>query len=241
MGDWISYLRELNMASLLLRLILAMLCGGLLGLERGRKRRPAGSRTYMLVCLGAALTMVLSQYEYVMLTTEWADVSTELGIRTDVARFGAQVVNGIGFLGAGTIMITGRQQIKGLTTAAGLWASACMGLAIGAGFYESVLLCAALIFLVMRFLPFIENELVERARFINIYVEFHSLDNIGAILSKIKDQGAQICDVDINRGHNEYSPNLSAVLFVQLEQKQLHTELLTAIAELDSVYTIDEF
>ena len=116
MGDWISYLRELNMASLLLRLILAMLCGGLLGLERGRKRRPAGSRTYMLVCLGAALTMVLSQYEYVMLTTEWADVSTELGIRTDVARFGAQVVNGIGFLGAGTIMITGRQQIKGLTT-----------------------------------------------------------------------------------------------------------------------------
>lgn len=202
MGDWISYLRELNMASLLLRLILAMLCGGLLGLERGRKRRPAGSRTYMLVCLGAALTMVLSQYEYVMLTTEWADVSTELGIRTDVARFGAQVVNGIGFLGAGTIMITGRQQIKGLTTAAGLWASACMGLAIGAGFYESVLLCAALIFLVMRFLPFIENELVERARFINIYVEFHSLDNIGAILSKIKDQGAQICDVDINRGHN---------------------------------------
>ena len=200
MGDWISYLRELNMASLLLRLILAMLCGGLLGLERGRKRRPAGSRTYMLVCLGAALTMVLSQYEYVMLTTEWADVSTELGIRTDVARFGAQVVNGIGFLGAGTIMITGRQQIKGLTTAAGLWASACMGLAIGAGFYESVLLCAALIFLVMRFLPIIENELVERARFINIYVEFHSLDNIGAILSKIKDQGAQICDVDINAG-----------------------------------------
>ena len=89
MGDWISYLRELNMASLLLRLILAMLCGGLLGLERGRKRRPAGSRTYRLVCLGAALTMVLSQYEYVMLTTEWADVSTELGIRTDVARFGA--------------------------------------------------------------------------------------------------------------------------------------------------------
>ena len=138
MGDWISYLRELNMASLLLRLILAMLCGGLLGLERGRKRRPAGSRTYMLVCLGAALTMVLSQYEYVMLTTEWVDVSTELGIRTDVARFGAQVVNGIGFLGAGTIMITGRQQIKGLTTAAGLWASACMGLSIGAGFYESV-------------------------------------------------------------------------------------------------------
>nr|WP_302651838.1 MgtC/SapB family protein [uncultured Agathobaculum sp.] len=241
MGDWISYLRELNVASLILRLTLAMLCGGLLGLERGRKRRPAGSRTYMLVCLGAALTMVLSQYEYVMLTTQWADVSAELGIRTDVSRFGAQVVNGIGFLGAGTIMIAGRQQIKGLTTAAGLWASACMGLAIGAGFYESVLLCAVLIFFVMRFLPFIENELIERARYINIYVEFCSLDNIGAILNKVKEQGAQICDVDISRGGNETAPNPSAVLSVRLEQKQLHTEVLAAIAELDSVYTINEF
>ena len=91
------------------------------------------------------------------------------------------------------------------------------------------------------FLPYIENELIERARYINIYVEFHSLDNIGTILNKVKAQGAQICDVDISRGGNETAPNPSAVLSVRLEQKQLHTEVLTAIAELDSVYTIDEF
>ena len=222
-------INELSIVSMALRILMSMVCSGVIGLERGKANQPAGMRTYMLVSLGACIVMITGDYVFYKYGTG------------DPARLGAQVVSGIGFLGAGTIMITGRQQIKGLTTAAGLWASACMGLAIGAGFYESVLLCAALIFLVMRFLPFIENELVERARFINIYVEFHSLDNIGAILSKIKDQGAQICDVDINRGHNEYSPNPSAVLFVQLEQKQLHTELLTAIAELDSVYTIDEF
>lgn len=89
-------------------MVLAMLFGGLLGLERGRKRRPAGCRTYMLVSLGAALTMLLSQYEAVMLSTQWAATAAEVGLRTDVSRFGAQVINGIGFLGAGTILVTGR-------------------------------------------------------------------------------------------------------------------------------------
>ena len=109
-----------------------------IGLERGRKGRAAGFRTYMLVCLGAALTMLLGQYEFEMLNFHWQSLSG--GQTTDVTRFSAQVINGVGFLGAGTIIVTGRQEVKGLTTAAGLWASACVGLAIGAGFYECVLL-----------------------------------------------------------------------------------------------------
>lgn len=240
MDGVIAYLREMNFASVMFRLLLAMLCGGMLGLERGRKRRPAGFRTYMLVCLGAALTMLLSQYEFAMVMGPWNNIAVELGMKTDVSRFGAQVINGIGFLGAGTILVTGRQEVKGLTTAAGLWASACMGLAIGAGFYECVVLCTVLIFLCMRFLPIIENYLVERARFINIYVEFRSLDDIGAIISRIKSQGAHICDVDINRGRTERSINPNAVFAIRLQQKQPHTQVLTAIAALDSVYTIDE-
>ena len=173
----------MNFVSVMFRLILAMVCGGMIGLERGRKRRPAGFRTYMLVCLGAALTMLLSQYEFAMVMGPWNGIAQELGMKTDVSRFGAQVINGIGFLGAGTILVTGRQEVKGLTTAAGLWASACMGLAIGAGFYECVVLCTVLIFLCMRFLPAFENYLVEKARFINIYVEFRSLDDLGAIIN----------------------------------------------------------
>ena len=122
MTETIAYLREFHFASVVLRLALAMLLGGCIGLERERKRRPAGFRTYMLVCLGAALTVLLSLYEYTLITGPWSTLAAELGMKTDVSRFGAQVINGIGFLGAGTILVTGRQQVKGLTTAAGLWA-----------------------------------------------------------------------------------------------------------------------
>lgn len=232
--------RQLNTASILLRLVLALLFGGLIGLEREHKRRPAGFRTYMLVCLGAALTLLLSQYEYVMLTTRWLSISTALGIRTDVSRFGAQVINGIGFLGAGTIIVTGRQEVKGLTTAAGLWASACMGLAIGAGFYECVFLGFLLIFLSIRLLPKVEAIVVENARNMNIYVEFQSMDDVGEILNRVKGQEAQIYEVDLDRGREEKFRNPSAVLYIRLAHKMPHTQVLSAISELESVFTIEE-
>ena len=133
-------IRGVSMTALVIKILLSVFFGGLIGLERGQKHRAAGSRTYMIVCLGAAMTMILSQYENKLLITVWKDISEAVGIKTDVSRFGAQVINGIGFLGAGTIILTGRQEIKGLTTAAGLWASACMGLAIGSGFYECAVL-----------------------------------------------------------------------------------------------------
>ena len=208
-------LRELSTVSVLLRLVLAMLFGGVIGLERGRKGRAAGFRTYMLVCLGAALTMLLSQYEYYMIT-------------------------GIGFLGAGTIIVTGRQEVKGMTTAAGLWASACTGLAIGAGFYECVLLAFLLISLVIRVLPYVENYVVENARNMNIYVEFNSLDDVGDILNRIKSQNVQIYDVELDHGREEKSRHPSAVFSIRLNQKQMHTQVLAAISELESVRTIDE-
>ena len=230
MMEGLAYLREMNVASVLLRLTVAMLFGGFIGLERERKRRPAGFRTYMLECLGAALTMLLSQYESYM----------EIGLRTDVSRFGAQVINGIGFLGAGTIIVTGKQEVKGLTTAAGLWASACMGLAIGAGFYECVLLGFLLILLTNRLLPFVEDAIIESARNMNIYVEFQTLDNLGDIIARIKSQGGQIYEVDLDRGREERSKNPSAVFSIRLPGRHYHVRVLAAISELESVYTIDE-
>ena len=104
-----DYFREMNLAALLLKLFLAVFFGGLIGLERGQKHRAAGSRTYMLVGIGAVLTMMLSQYESYLLTNNWAEIAQAIGIKTDVSRFGAQVINGIGFLGAGTIIVTGRR------------------------------------------------------------------------------------------------------------------------------------
>ena len=236
----LDFLREVNIWSVMLRLTVAMAFGGLIGMERGKKRRAAGFRTYMLVCLGAALTMLLSQYEYGMLTSVWSQTASQVGIRTDVSRFGAQVINGIGFLGAGTIIVTGRQEVKGLTTAAGLWASACMGLAIGAGFYECVLLAFLLIFLSIRLLPYLENFVVENARNMNIYVEFESLDDVGAIIGRIKAQDVQIYEVDIDHGREEKLRNPSAVFSIRLNHKQMHTQVLAAISELETVRTIDE-
>lgn len=235
----LDYLRELNTASVLVRLVLAMLFGGLIGLERGRKHRPAGLRTYMVVCLGAALTVMLSLYEYHLLTHDWAALAQEIGIRTDVSRFGAQVINGIGFLGAGTIIVTGRQEVKGLTTAAGLWASACAGLAIGAGFYECVLLAFVLILLCVRILPAVERRMMETAHNMNLYVEFDSLDAVGDIIGRIKAQDVQIYEVDIDRGR-ESGRAPSAVFSIRLNHRVPHTQVVAAISELESVYTIDE-
>lgn len=240
MIDSLDYLRELNTASLILRLALAMILGGAIGMERGRKGRAAGFRTYMLVALGAALTMCLSQYEFYMVTHDWLTLSTAIGLRTDVSRFGAQVINGIGFLGAGTIIVTGRQEVKGVTTAAGLWASACMGLAIGAGFYECVGLAFLLIFISIRLLPYIEGFIIENTRNMNIYVEFQSLDDVGAIIGRIKSQNVQIYEVDINHGRAERSENPSAVFSLRLNQKIPHEQILAAIADLDNIRTIDE-
>ncbi len=241
MLELLNMMRQFNIVSVLLRLILAMLFGGMIGLERGRKRRPAGFRTYMLVCMGSALTIMLGQYEFQMITDHWAAdaAASAVPFKADVSRFGAKVLNGIGFLGAGTIIVTGRQEVKGLTTAAGLWASACMGLAIGAGFYECVLLSFVLIFLTIRVLPHLETILMERARNMNLYVEFQSLDNIGEILDRIKEQAVQIYDVELDRGRKE-GKNPSVIFTLRLHKQLSHTQMLAAISDLDCICTIDE-
>lgn len=128
MSNAVSFLREISLWSVVLRLIMALFFGGLIGMERGSRHKAAGFRTYMLVCLGATITMLLGQYQSEMLNMCWAKYANVTGMRTDVTRFSAQVINGIGFLGAGTIIVTGHQAVKGLTTAAALWASACMGI-----------------------------------------------------------------------------------------------------------------
>ena len=128
-------LRDLTFASIVLRMVLPCICGGLVGIEREFKRRPAGFRTHILICLGAAMTTLTSQY--LALT----------GAYTDITRLGAQVIAGIGFIGAGTIIVTRRQRVKGLTTAAGLWVSAIVGLCIGAGFFEGGVFATVLILL----------------------------------------------------------------------------------------------
>lgn len=233
-------LRQLTMESVALRLVLAMAFGGAIGFERGRKNRPAGFRTYMVVCLGATLTMILGQYELHMVQTQWLIQAQTVGTKTDVTRFAAQVINGVGFLGAGTILITGRQQIKGLTTAAGLWASACMGLVIGAGFYECALLAFFMIMVVMWLLPRLEAFFVEKTRNMNVYIEFFALEGINEVIGCLKSLDMHIYDMDIEQGRNsgEIAPN--AVFSLRLTKQQSHTDVAAALSQLECIRVIKE-
>ena len=226
------FLRELTAESVMLRLVLAIFLGGVIGLERGRKNRPAGFRTYMLVCMGAALTMILGQYN--------AQLAENAGAQTDVTRFGAQVINGIGFLGAGTILVTEKQQVKGLTTAAGLWACACMGLALGAGFYECVLLTFFLIMTVVLLLPKIEMFLIEKSRNMDVYVEVTRLDGIPEVIGCLKARGIHIYDVDIERGSKQREKHPNAVFSIRLMKKQSHTQIVALLSQLEGIRSIKE-
>ena len=222
-----------------LRLVLAALCGGIIGIERGKKRRPAGFRTHMIVCVGAALTVLLSIFLTVMLVNVWGIYSD--ATRIDISRFGAQVINGIGFLGAGTIIITGRQQIKGLTTAAGLWASACMGLAIGAGFYVGTIVVCSLIVITVVGLTKLESFILAHSRNVNMYIEFESIDDVATIVTKFKELEVRVFDVEINKPKNSStSPYPNAIFSLKMPKKKSHAVILGAIAQLESIRAIEE-
>ena len=166
LGESGKILSDITFASILLRLALAIIFGGWIGIDRATKRHSAGLRTYILVCLGSTIVMLTNQYLYQTFETG------------DVARLGAQVISGIGFLGAGTILVTSRSQIKGLTTAAGLWACACVGLTIGIGFYTLAIIAFILVAIVISILPKLEQYFTSRSGIYSYHVEFISEENL---------------------------------------------------------------
>lgn len=168
--------RGLTLVSTLSRLVTATVLGGLVGMERGRHGRAAGMRTHILVCLGAALTAIAGIY-----------TAHILRYSTDPLRVGAQVISGIGFLGAGTILIKGRLQVTGLTTAAGLWATAAVGLSIGIGLYEGGIATTILVLLANKVLPSFERHIGLSSTGGHLYVET-KYENTQAIVEKINEQ-----------------------------------------------------
>ena len=235
-----DYFRELNFVSVALRLLLSALIGFSLGLERGRKRRPAGCRTYMLVCMGATLTLLLSQYEYIMVTTKWASIASEIGLRTDVSRFGAQVINGVGFLGAGTILVTGRREVKGLTTAAGLWASAIIGLALGGGFYEGALLTTVLVLVAESFLSRLEYRILDHVPEINLYMEYTGKPCLEEVLRFLRENKVSLQDMEITRNSGSESHNACAIFSLRFSKGISVDELLTHVSQIEGVITVQE-
>jgi putative Mg2+ transporter-C (MgtC) family protein len=222
----------------LARLLIAALCGGIIGIERGKKNRAAGFRTYILVCVGASLTMILGAYMSCMEAT-WRLVADNFPT-SDASRLGAQVINGIGFLGAGTIIVTGRQQVKGMTTAAGLWASACMGLSIGAGFYLGAFVGCACILVTMVFFTRIETFILSHSKNINLFVEFEDIEDLSVLVEKIKAKDVRIFDVEITKGKYTESKYPNAIFSLRLPKKLTHSALVTEIASVSTVRMIEE-
>lgn len=222
------YLREVNWISITVRLILAILCGGLIGYDRGKKRRPAGFRTHILVCIGSALVMITNQY-----------ILEDLNYGGDPTRLGAQVISGIGFLGAGTILITSKQQVKGLTTAAGLWASACMGLAIGIGFYEGAILGCIFILGSMTLLHRFDDFVMSKTKLVELYIEINTVKGIGIVLDFLRKQEMEVTNLEISKTRN---PEDTIGLLVTINQKEkiTHERLITMIGSIDEVLMVEE-
>ena len=181
--DWMGSLRDLNVLSVCVRLLLAMAFGGTIGFERGIRQRAAGLRTHMLLCVGAASTMLVSKYIY---------ASYGVG---DPARLSAQVISGIGFLGAGTIIVTRRNQIKGLTTAATLWATACMGLAVGVGFYECALAMYVILIFILLLVNVVDTKYLKIPTSTALYLEVRRDVGLGNAIHFIHEIGWSVREV----------------------------------------------
>ena len=222
-------LRGLNEISITLRFVLAVLCGGIIGLEREHKHRPAGFRTHILVCLGASSVMMTSQY-----------LISVAGFTTDPARLGAQVIAGIGFVGAGTIMVTKRRQVKGLTTAAGLWDSSIVGLAIGVGFYEAGIYATFLILAVELVLSKLDWFLISNAKLINVYVEYENSENLTEMLASLKEQGVRVLDIEITKNKLEFDVHISAILSLQLQKRGQNASVLNLLSNSKGVRAVEE-
>jgi putative Mg2+ transporter-C (MgtC) family protein len=228
MFEFSTDLMAINDTTILLRLVLSILLGGVIGFERGRAGRPAGLRTHILVCLGSTLAIMTNQFIY-----------QTYGVG-DPTRMAAQVISGIGFLGAGTIIVTGRHQVKGLTTAAGLWATACMGLAIGIGFYKAAIIGCALIAFATVVLHRLDNNMLVKANVLDIYLEFSKGASITNVLDRIKQLGIYVDSMEIVKPTYDTSATAAAIMTLRLKSKKVRIDIISQISLIDGIEFVEE-
>ena len=219
--------REVTQLSIFIRVLTAIIVGGIIGLERGAKNRPAGLRTYMLVCVGACLIMLTNQYIY---------QATGSG---DPMRLGAQVVSGIGFLGAGTIIVTKHNQIKGLTTAAGLWASAGVGLAAGVGFYEATVTATVGIYLILTLFQRWEHRAHKKIRLLELYVELDKRKPLAEFTRGLRAMELQIEEIQIESEYTPESGTRPMLVTVKSKKRAEYCDLAKKLRGLDGIVYLE--
>ena len=215
-------------ASAAVRLVVALILGGLVGYEREHSHRPAGFRTHILVSVGAAL---------VMLTGEFVARAQGANSTIDPTRLGAQVVSGIGFLGAGTIIRNG-SSVKGLTTAASLWAVACIGLAAGSGFYPGAILAALLTFVVLIALKILDRRVAQKRGHTTLEIRMSAYGiDVSHILRLAREQGHKVRRIHLISPEELEETTGDVVLQIQMEKldPEKTDELVRAVYGLDTV------
>ncbi len=220
-------LRNLTFVSVFVRMILSLLCGGLVGIEREYKRRSAGFRTHILICVGACMTTLTGQF-----------LSIYMHYTTDMSRLGAQVIAGIGFIGAGAIITTSKRQVRGLTTSAGLFSVAIIGLTFGAGFYEGGIVATILIFVVESLFSKFEYNIKTVASDKTMYIEYKNKETLAEIFEIFDSHNLKIDNIEISKlskTEQEKEPLSCAIITVQPKQKGSVKVITEEILKLDSV------
>ena len=221
----LDFLREINLWTVILRLLLAVLCGGVVGMEREVHGRAAGLRTHMMVAVGAALTTLIGVFSLDVLEVTWADPM----------RIGAQVISGIGFLGAGTILLKrGNPQITGLTTAAGLWVTAVIGLAVGAGFYEGAVLTALvslLIFTLVSKLEFLMNSKRQR---LFVYIEIDDVNVVSAFADRLGEELSAV-EIQVTPPRSGTAGNVGVEALIRIPKNESVSAKLHRLQSLEHV------
>lgn len=224
------FFRELtqwNIVNVMIRILMSMILGAIIGIDRGAKKRGGGARTTMTVCLGATMVMLMEQFFQFTYPGE-----------TQPTRMAAQVISGVGFLGAGSILISGHQ-IKGLTSAASIWTCACIGLAVGCGLIDMASILTLLWVIGLHLIPPIEAFFQRRSRYISISVEVESGKAISAIIRKIRADGCiiDIYDIDKPKAKGQY---YSIMTTFRLPKNINADEYMQSLREQKGVVTVDE-
>ncbi len=197
MVEILDFFKDFNIWTALIRLALAAVMGGLIGAERGKHGRAAGMRTHILICIGASLTSLTGLY-----------ISEELKLGGDVARLTAQVISGIGFLGAGTILIRNGTVITGLTTAAGMWATAAIGVSVGYGFYIGAFLTTVIAIFSMTILSRAESGIKGVLKF---YIELSDISETEAVVEFIEEKGEKLVSYDLIPPKSGHKTNIGII------------------------------
>ena len=224
---WELNLHSLTGISIIVRLLLASLIGGLIGLDRESIQKPAGIRTYMLICIGAALAMLTNEF-----------ISEYISPGSDPGRMGAQVLSGIGFLGAGTIIVIGKLKVSGLTTAAGLWASAAVGLACGIGFYEGAIIGGALLYVIIAILHRIDHIGKHKHTSFRVCVELENITKIKGFTKKLESGNITASNLSIERVKE--TSHIYVTMNVELSKKHDKASLHETLFEIDGVTYVQD-